>query len=127
MKLSCYFLNNVTGWILSAGIEIAKSQGAKYRMGPELEIRYNGRGITLCPVGDNIAIQSVIVSADWVLDRWSVAVVWMSFWLWIFIFYSGYGCADHFYESDTLLHSFQVLKELLESPVTEGIICDVGM
>uniref|UniRef100_A0A672GNU8 Glutamine-dependent NAD(+) synthetase n=1 Tax=Salarias fasciatus TaxID=181472 RepID=A0A672GNU8_SALFA len=59
-------------------IEIAKSQGAKYRLGPELEI-------------------------------------------------CGYGCADHFYESDTLLHSFQVLKDLLESPVTQDIICDVGM
>lgn len=22
---------------------------------------------------------------------------------------SGYGCADHFYESDTILHSFEVL------------------
>ncbi|XP_074523390.1 glutamine-dependent NAD(+) synthetase [Halichoeres trimaculatus] len=59
-------------------IEIAKAQGAKYRLGPELEI-------------------------------------------------CGYGCADHFYESDTLLHSFQVLKKLLESPVTQDIICDVGM
>ncbi|XP_030622298.1 glutamine-dependent NAD(+) synthetase [Chanos chanos] len=59
-------------------IEEAKSKGAKYRLGPELEI-------------------------------------------------CGYGCADHFYESDTLLHCFQVLKELLESPVTEDIICDVGM
>lgn len=59
-------------------IEMAKAQGAKYRLGPELEI-------------------------------------------------CGYGCADHFYESDTLLHSFQVLKKLLESPVTEDIICDVGM
>lgn len=39
----------------------------------------------------------------------------------------GYGCADHFYESDTLLHCFQVLKSLLESPLTEDIICDVGM
>uniref|UniRef100_A0A3B3YJA3 Glutamine-dependent NAD(+) synthetase n=1 Tax=Poecilia mexicana TaxID=48701 RepID=A0A3B3YJA3_9TELE len=39
----------------------------------------------------------------------------------------GYGCADHFYESDTLLHSFQALKTLLESPVTQDIICDVGM
>uniref|UniRef100_A0A665U5J8 Glutamine-dependent NAD(+) synthetase n=1 Tax=Echeneis naucrates TaxID=173247 RepID=A0A665U5J8_ECHNA len=39
----------------------------------------------------------------------------------------GYGCADHFYESDTLLHSFQVLRKLLESPVTQDIICDVGM
>ncbi|MCI4383152.1 hypothetical protein PGIGA_G00023120 [Pangasianodon gigas] len=59
-------------------IEIAKSKGAKYRLGPELEI-------------------------------------------------CGYGCADHFYESDTLLHSFQVLKVLLESPETQDIVCDVGM
>ncbi|XP_047437605.1 glutamine-dependent NAD(+) synthetase [Mugil cephalus] len=59
-------------------IEIAKARGAKYRLGPELEI-------------------------------------------------CGYGCADHFYESDTLLHSFQVLGNLLESPVTQDIICDVGM
>ncbi|XP_029001052.1 glutamine-dependent NAD(+) synthetase [Betta splendens] len=59
-------------------IEIAKSHGAKYRLGPELEI-------------------------------------------------CGYGCADHFYESDTLLHSFQVLAKLLESPITQDIICDVGM
>nr|XP_023850809.1 glutamine-dependent NAD(+) synthetase [Salvelinus alpinus] len=59
-------------------IATAKSQGAKYRLGPELEI-------------------------------------------------CGYGCADHFYESDTLLHCFQVLGKLLESPVTQDIICDVGM
>lgn len=59
-------------------IEIAKAQGAKYRLGPELEI-------------------------------------------------CGYGCADHFYESDTLLHSFQVLRGLLESSITRDIICDVGM
>lgn len=59
-------------------ISIAKAHGARYRLGPELEI-------------------------------------------------SGYGCADHFHESDTLLHSFEVLKKLLESPVTQDIICDVGM
>lgn len=59
-------------------IEIAKGYGAKYRLGPELEI-------------------------------------------------CGYGCADHFYESDTLLHSFQVLRNLLESPITQDIVCDVGM
>uniref|UniRef100_A0A8B9TVQ9 Glutamine-dependent NAD(+) synthetase n=1 Tax=Anas platyrhynchos TaxID=8839 RepID=A0A8B9TVQ9_ANAPL len=41
--------------------------------------------------------------------------------------YYGYGCSDHYYESDTLLHSFQVLAKLLESPVTQDIICDVGM
>ncbi|KAJ8250144.1 hypothetical protein COCON_G00220660 [Conger conger] len=59
-------------------IEIAKSKGSKYRLGPELEI-------------------------------------------------CGYGCADHFLESDTQLHCFQVLRDLLESPVTQDIICDVGM
>uniref|UniRef100_A0A1A8PI30 Glutamine-dependent NAD(+) synthetase n=3 Tax=Nothobranchius TaxID=28779 RepID=A0A1A8PI30_9TELE len=59
-------------------IEIAKAHGAKYRLGPELEI-------------------------------------------------CGYGCADHFYESDTLLHSLQVLKALLEAPAAQDIICDVGM
>ncbi|XP_078405626.1 glutamine-dependent NAD(+) synthetase isoform X1 [Cetorhinus maximus] len=59
-------------------IEIAKSKGARYRLGPELEI-------------------------------------------------CGYGCADHYLESDTILHSFQMLAELLISPVTEDIICDVGM
>ncbi|XP_012876639.1 PREDICTED: glutamine-dependent NAD(+) synthetase isoform X2 [Dipodomys ordii] len=59
-------------------IEIAKNKGARYRLGPELEI-------------------------------------------------CGYGCWDHYYESDTLLHSLEVLKALLESPVTQDIICDVGM
>ncbi|XP_075282833.1 glutamine-dependent NAD(+) synthetase isoform X2 [Opisthocomus hoazin] len=59
-------------------IDIAKSQGARYRLGPEMEI-------------------------------------------------CGYGCSDHYYESDTLLHSFQVLAKLLESPATQDIICDVGM
>ncbi|XP_053545206.1 glutamine-dependent NAD(+) synthetase [Bombina bombina] len=59
-------------------IKIAKEKGARYRLGPELEI-------------------------------------------------CGYGCADHFFESDTILHSFQVLGKLLESPETSDIICDVGM
>ncbi|KAG8522567.1 LOW QUALITY PROTEIN: Glutamine-dependent NAD(+) synthetase, partial [Galemys pyrenaicus] len=40
---------------------------------------------------------------------------------------SGYGCWDHYYESDTLLHSLQALAALLDSPVTRDIICDVGM
>lgn len=40
---------------------------------------------------------------------------------------SGYGCWDHYHESDTLLHSLQVLAALLVSPVTQDIICDVGM
>ncbi|XP_054553405.1 glutamine-dependent NAD(+) synthetase isoform X2 [Talpa occidentalis] len=59
-------------------IEIAKCRGARYRLGPELEI-------------------------------------------------CGYGCWDHYYESDTLLHSLQALAALLDSPVTRDIICDVGM
>lgn len=59
-------------------IEIAKLKGAKYRLGPELEI-------------------------------------------------CGYGCSDYYFESDTLLHSFEVLAVLLASPVTQDIICDVGM
>ena len=39
----------------------------------------------------------------------------------------GYGCYDHFLESDTELHSWQVLAEILAGAATEGIVCDVGM
>ncbi|XP_076278077.1 NAD synthetase [Lasioglossum baleicum] len=39
----------------------------------------------------------------------------------------GYSCEDHFYESDTLLHSWEVLATILESPVAEDILIDVGM
>ena len=39
----------------------------------------------------------------------------------------GYGCYDHFLESDTELHSWQVLAEILQSDVTNGILCDLGM
>lgn len=39
----------------------------------------------------------------------------------------GYSCEDHFFESDTLLHSWEVLLKLLKSPICEGIIVDVGM
>lgn len=35
---------------------------------------------------------------------------------------TGYSCEDHFYESDTLLHSWQVLKVLLEHPLCQGIL-----
>ncbi|XP_078004646.1 glutamine-dependent NAD(+) synthetase isoform X4 [Phascolarctos cinereus] len=59
-------------------IEIARNKGARYRLGPELEI-------------------------------------------------CGYGCWDHYFESDTILHSYQVLAQLLVAPVTQNIICDVGM
>lgn len=40
---------------------------------------------------------------------------------------TGYGCNDHFHESDTLLHSWEVLLELLKDPDCEGILIDVGM
>lgn len=40
---------------------------------------------------------------------------------------SGYSCEDHFYESDTFLHSWEVLLELLTSPICKDIIIDVGM
>ncbi|CAM9979539.1 unnamed protein product, partial [Phaeothamnion confervicola] len=59
-------------------IRIAKEMGARYRLGPELE---------LC----------------------------------------GYGCEDHYLEHDTFLHCDESLAELLQSDVTEGILCDIGM
>ena len=59
-------------------IKIAKERGAKYRLGPELEI-------------------------------------------------PGYGCNDHFLECDTFLHSWEVLACLLENPVCQDILIDVGM
>jgi len=40
---------------------------------------------------------------------------------------TGYSCEDHFLESDTLLHSWQVLETLLEHPECQGILIDVGM
>ncbi|KAG8184684.1 hypothetical protein JTE90_013077 [Oedothorax gibbosus] len=40
---------------------------------------------------------------------------------------TGYSCGDHFYESDTLLHSWEVLAKLISDPVSTGIIVDVGM
>jgi len=39
----------------------------------------------------------------------------------------GYNCQDHFYESDTLLHSWEAFAQLLASPECRGILCDVGM
>lgn len=60
-------------------IEIAKSKGATYRLGPELEI-------------------------------------------------PGYGCEDHFFELDTVKHSWEVLTEILSmKDLTRDIICDIGM
>ena len=38
---------------------------------------------------------------------------------------TGYSCEDHFLESDTLLHSWQVLETLLEHPECQGILVKV--
>lgn len=39
----------------------------------------------------------------------------------------GYNCEDHFYEPDTLEHSWEVLAELLRHAECKDILCDVGM
>lgn len=39
----------------------------------------------------------------------------------------GYSCEDHFYESDTLFHSWEVLAMILKSTVAEDMLIDVGM
>ena len=59
-------------------VRVAKEKGAKYRLGPELEV-------------------------------------------------TGYGCNDHFLECDTFLHSWEVLASLLENPICQDILIDVGM
>ena len=40
----------------------------------------------------------------------------------------GYGCEDHFLESDTFLHCWESLEELFEKGATDGdMLCDFGM
>lgn len=39
----------------------------------------------------------------------------------------GYGCEDHFAESDTIDHSWEALADLIASGLTQGIVCDIGM
>jgi NAD+ synthase (glutamine-hydrolysing) len=39
----------------------------------------------------------------------------------------GYGCEDHFYEIDTIHHSWESLCTLIERGVTDQMICDFGM
>ena len=56
----------------------AKDSGARYRLGPELEI-------------------------------------------------PGYGCEDHFFEMDTIKHSWDSLAEIMASGATDGLLCDFGM
>ncbi|KAF2247922.1 putative glutamine-dependent NAD(+) synthetase [Trematosphaeria pertusa] len=40
---------------------------------------------------------------------------------------TGYGCLDHFLENDVYLHSFQMLRAILEDRTLDGIIIDLGM
>ncbi|XP_037929866.1 glutamine-dependent NAD(+) synthetase, partial [Teleopsis dalmanni] len=40
---------------------------------------------------------------------------------------SGYSCEDHFREPDTYLHSWEVLLEIMMSPICENMLVDVGM
>jgi NAD+ synthase (glutamine-hydrolysing) len=40
---------------------------------------------------------------------------------------SGYGCEDHFFENDTLEHSWEVLAEILKTDATDDILSDIGM
>lgn len=39
----------------------------------------------------------------------------------------GYGCEDHFYELDTLLHCWESVSIILNSDITDDILCDIGM
>ncbi|XP_055844590.1 glutamine-dependent NAD(+) synthetase [Episyrphus balteatus] len=40
---------------------------------------------------------------------------------------TGYSCEDHFREPDTYLHSWEVLLEIMMSPICDNILVDVGM
>ena len=40
---------------------------------------------------------------------------------------TGYGCEDHFLELDTVNHSWEILAEILETDVTNDILCSIGM
>lgn len=40
---------------------------------------------------------------------------------------TGYSCEDHFHEPDTYLHSWEVLLEIMMSPICDNILVDVGM
>ena len=35
---------------------------------------------------------------------------------------SGYACEDHFFEYDTIFHSWDVIKDILVSGLTNGIV-----
>ncbi|KAK5095441.1 glutamine-dependent NAD(+) synthetase [Lithohypha guttulata] len=40
---------------------------------------------------------------------------------------TGYGCLDHFLEGDTFLHSWEMMAQIIEDPICQDIVCDVGI
>uniref|UniRef100_A0A182KGG7 Glutamine-dependent NAD(+) synthetase n=1 Tax=Anopheles christyi TaxID=43041 RepID=A0A182KGG7_9DIPT len=40
---------------------------------------------------------------------------------------SGYSCEDHFHEPDTYMHCWEALVEIVQAPVAQGMLIDVGM
>ena len=40
---------------------------------------------------------------------------------------TGYMCEDHFFEADTVRHSWQVLGEIVRANHTDGMLCEFGM
>ena len=40
---------------------------------------------------------------------------------------TGYGCEDYFHEQDTFMHAWDSLASLLNSDLTDDILCDFGM
>lgn len=87
MQLTTLAVCNLNQWALDfdgnlvriqASIRQAKAAGARYRLGPELEI-------------------------------------------------TGYGCEDAFLEGDTLRHAWECMAEILDSNLTDDMLCDIGM
>ncbi|GAA5985841.1 hypothetical protein JCM11641_005317 [Rhodosporidiobolus odoratus] len=94
-------------------ISVAKERGAKLRIGPELEIPYVPPSAAVCCYrGYHNALekQGKMLTLFLSTSR-----------------NSGYGCQDHFLEGDTHLHSWQVLRRIIEYDDCEGILVDVGM
>ncbi|CAE8594799.1 unnamed protein product, partial [Polarella glacialis] len=40
---------------------------------------------------------------------------------------TGYTCEDHFFEYDTFVLAWDSIAKMLDSDLTDGIICDVGL
>jgi len=41
---------------------------------------------------------------------------------------TGYSCEDHFFEMDTVTHSWEMLADILrDKSLTEDILVDIGM